>query len=175
MRKKATEKKKSKTDTIAEPTYSLGFESLIREVTADPDIRVWAVVHLLSQADKLNQTERQLAATCVALALVRQRRLLEVASELLDEAAASGPRHLVMEGQAQLAEVRGDLIKASALRHLAAGAADAPSAAEALQSEWASQEIKWRAQDSSAEGKRKRLDAYFKAHKKLSGRTEEEP
>lgn len=149
------------------PKYSLRFERLVRKIAAARDLRVWTIVHLLSQANALKKAERHMAATSIALALVRQRRLLEVAAELLDEAAAGGPVHLVLEGQARLAEVRGELKKANALRRLAAEAPDAPDAAEVLRSEWASQEIHSRKRNSSSKGRRQRLDAYFKAIKKL--------
>ncbi len=145
-----------------------GFERLIREAAALRDVDIWEVVQLLSRAAKLKEAERGLAVLAVARALVRLRRLLDVAAELLDGAATSGPSHLVLDGQAQLAELRGDQAKASALRALAASAPDAPTAAEELRSEWASKEIKWREKDSSPEAKRQRLDAYFKARKGLT-------
>jgi len=144
------------------------FDRLLGEAGALRDVGVWEVVQLLSRAARLKDVERCLAAIAIARALVRQRRLLDLAAELLDEAAASGPSHLVMDGQAQLADLRGDHAKASALRALAASAPDAPTAAEELRSEWASQEIKWREKDSTPAARRQRLDAYFKARKGLT-------
>lgn len=128
---------------------------------------MWSVMKLLSRAGKLKPAERHLAVIAIANALIRNRKLPDVAGELLEEAAAPGPSHLVMTGQAQLAELRGDLRKARALRALAASAPDAPTDVDELQKEWVSQELKWRARDSSAEAKRQRLDAYFKARKGL--------
>lgn len=146
---------------------SAEFERLIRDAAVRAP-GVWEVVQLLSRAARLKKVERRLAVVAIARVLVRRRRLLEIAEELLEDAATNGPSHLVLDGQAQLAELRGDRTKARALRTLAECAPDAPSTDEALRAEWASQEIKWREKDASPDARRQRLSVYLKARKARS-------
>lgn len=145
------------------------FERLIREAARrekPPD--VWWAVELLIRARRLRGEEQLLAILSVANCLVRHGRLLDMASDLLgDLSRRSTPRHLVLTAQAALAERRGDLSKAKALRRLAGVAPDAPTDAESLTSEWTSLEVSWRKVDPSKAGKRARLDAFFQAQRTL--------
>ena len=103
------------------------------------------------------------AQVALGRALVRTASYLDVAEALLVEAGEAGPSYWVLDGLAGLAQLGKNNSRASSFRALAEAAPDAPTATERLQSEWASQAAKWRESDASPEGRRARLDIYFKA------------
>lgn len=144
-----------------------GFTRLIRETAERESWNVWDTVALLARAKKLKGEEQFLAVMGIANALIRRRRLIDLAEELIEEASRRAPNHLALSALAELADIRGNQGKAKALRALAQTASDAPTEAEELRTQWAAQEIQWRKNDASNEGKRARLDAYFGAQKSL--------
>jgi hypothetical protein len=138
-------------------------DDVIAEAASCGDWALIRICELISRATQSDPTEFQTVLVSVALALIRRRRLLDFAGELLGECSKAGPSFLVLSGQADLMEMSGNLLRAKALRLLAATAPGAPDLADEVISVWAMNESEWRKHNTFKKGKLLRRAVYHRA------------